>query len=723
MTYTGRHNSLYSGYDAPLAIVPPPDKLRAFSELEKTSRANIKQSKLLYDVRDAFKNILQVVYLPPTLKRGFPADPCSQGCCIRRLTALCAAVVGEHIEEQVEMVKAEKADEVVVDHEDLEVLNEFYEAVPEHHRKYTMVSHALSIIFSICPPNHTLYHVLLEVTMSYGLNTESEAILYRLLQAASTRMETSPLAGGAIVSPLTLSIHANYLKDLRDRLSESGVVNDRSFARILHRAIAKVPSSVRLEIWTCKAMIRLARRFRSQDYEAFITTCSHLAQDVAEISDSAKGKEREDLAHTRACDRLAKWLEAICGQLLVTGDLEADADTSRHELQATAELLVYAKVAGLHLQEAQSETSKNIADALLCLAVLCLSSSHSSALSPRLRTALIAIVRQYRGADVDTFNPITSILLSNVTKDDKHNYSQMSLQVNISFTALRRCASPLRSKRLYLLEAWFWSNVLAQVEALCPEIGSHYDTAMHRSAFVDELERIRRDTVKWIEEAERSHFAEGGTATCLDQTPSKAALVVRGSEFRWEELVGAWVHKTPLPIKRRRPPKSVLSAEDDEFDVLDRHAAKRPCIFETPLRPRARSIASSTSLSSYVSSRTSTMTPSNSSSRMTTPLEEQENLEEGVFSATTRAHAAKDAENRRHSSFSSILADARANRVVLHAKGGRHAADDTEHKPTVHRPPVRFCPSPPELTAIFPFCDDELSSDDLNLFAYRSSEW
>ncbi|KAI0344609.1 hypothetical protein BDW22DRAFT_1354707 [Trametopsis cervina] len=743
-----RRDTLSREHEQPLAIIPPPEKLRALSHLDRASRANIQLSKMLYDVRDAFRNVLQAVHGSSPGHRKPASAPVVGQDRIRRLSAFCASVLGEHIEEQVELTKDGREDDDAAEEDDLDIVNEYYEAVPEHHRKHTIISHALTIVLSTCPSNHTVYSLLLDLTLSYGLISESKSLLCRLLEVACTPMPTSPAGGEGSLS-MTLSVHSAYLTSLRDRFCKANVINDRAFAFIVRQVLQAGPSHLVTGIWDCKAIVRLARRFRSHDFESFIILCSALVHDVSTLRPTTKGKEREDSDHTLVRDRLAKWLEMLCERLINTSNVVEDDTEAHQEFLAITKLLTSAQAAGLHKQNEHSTACKAVADALLSLTVLCCSSSHYSVLCKQDADALLSILREYRSPDVDTFNPVTSITLSNISKEDSGSYALTSAQATPSVQLLCRWGLLLHTKQLYLLEAWFWSNALAHVEDLCPEIGTHYNTNLHRSAFADELERLRKRIVKNIEAAEKKYYddCDQKTSSRVDQTPSKAASAIKGSEFRWEELVGCWVQKTPLPVKKSRlTAKRPRDTEPDNeahdiTQMLNDHVSKRPRVYETPSRKRAPSVSSNSSLSSaYATSRSSRMSLSLSprrsvtSSRLTTPHDEQENIkgeEEREARAPNSVPKLKVKTERRQSGFTSVLADARSNRIVLHAqeKPGTYG-DSAQGLPVVPRPQKRpavlaLPRKPVEARNIHlgAMEANEPSSDDLDLFAYRSSEW
>ncbi|KAI0093333.1 hypothetical protein BDY19DRAFT_989980 [Irpex rosettiformis] len=714
----------------PLAVIPPPNKLRVLSKLDRASRANMELSKMLYDVRDAFRNLVQAVSAPhdftysSSVKGGFPNHR------IGRLSSLCAAVLGGHIEEQVQMARAEKEAEDVADNDDLDILQELYEAVPGHYRRDTIIPHALSIIFSTCPRYHTLYVILLEVTTGRGMQAESQAILYHLFQAVLAPVEASCYADEPPLPPIACVSHSNYLKTLRDKVVAAGVVHDRAFSRILCSVLATLPTSIRPEIWTSQAVIRLARRFRSHDYEAFIYLCHQLCEDLTTFSCSVKGKEREVFPRWNVRDRLAKWLELLCERLIASRDAQTHTPCDRVELLAIVELLSTTRASHLHLPTDNTDASKGVADPILCLAVLCLSHPYRLSLPTYSIRPLLAILHDYHGPNIDTFNPITTVSLSYIS--NAGDPCQLLLLINSMRSSLCRWTLTLRCERLFLLEAWFWSNVLAHLESTSPEISSHSDITSSRGVFVDELEKYRKEVVKKIEEAERMHFAGGRSIVSgVDQTPSKTLSKAQGAEFRWEELVGCWVLKTPLPANPHRSSKRSYTFEEsnveeqgEDMNTLKEHTAKQPRILATPLRRRAPSIPRSTSQSSssYVSSRAST-TPTRSSS-MTTPFGESENSDVEVTSAQVEQNTKKTRTTRRRSAFASVLADANSNRVVLHRTLARHPESDKHYKvltPFALSPkdlPFRVSPKP----AVHTPSRDDLSSDDLNLFAYHSSE-
>lgn len=90
---------------------------------------------MLYDVRDAFRNILQAV-VPnscPFAVESERTDGPKSG--VRSLAAICAAIIGEHVDQQIADNREETQAQEFAEDEDMEILNEYYDAVPGHFRR------------------------------------------------------------------------------------------------------------------------------------------------------------------------------------------------------------------------------------------------------------------------------------------------------------------------------------------------------------------------------------------------------------------------------------------------------------------------------------------------------------------------------------------------------------------------------------------------------------
>ena len=122
-------------HDAPpLAILQPPETLGSRIHLDRTSLDNVQLSRKIYEVRDAFRSLVQAVLGADTTGRR--PDPPN----IKSLAAFCAAVVGENIQDEIKARQAELEDALEDPSANMatEIQEELYEAVPPHHRRYAL---------------------------------------------------------------------------------------------------------------------------------------------------------------------------------------------------------------------------------------------------------------------------------------------------------------------------------------------------------------------------------------------------------------------------------------------------------------------------------------------------------------------------------------------------------------------------------------------------------
>jgi Txe/YoeB family toxin of Txe-Axe toxin-antitoxin module len=122
----------------PLAIIPPPEKLSGLLKLHRSARENLELSRRIYDVRDAFRNILQAaVYSTSSSRRRSSVHYTLQHRegRIRSLAAMCAGTVGEHLEAQVQLLVEEREGTDINDDDKQELLDSLYEAVRPQYRK------------------------------------------------------------------------------------------------------------------------------------------------------------------------------------------------------------------------------------------------------------------------------------------------------------------------------------------------------------------------------------------------------------------------------------------------------------------------------------------------------------------------------------------------------------------------------------------------------------
>lgn len=119
----------------PLIVIPPPERLSALSKLDRSSRENLELSRRIYDIRDAFRHVLEVVLQPSSTSRKSSAPNTYEHPNIRSLAAMCAAIVGEHVEDQVHLAAQAREDPAPNDGEEFRVVDSLYEAIYPQYRK------------------------------------------------------------------------------------------------------------------------------------------------------------------------------------------------------------------------------------------------------------------------------------------------------------------------------------------------------------------------------------------------------------------------------------------------------------------------------------------------------------------------------------------------------------------------------------------------------------
>ncbi len=110
----------------PLAILQSLDKLGSRLHFDRAIVENMQLSKRIYEVRDAFKNIVQST-------SGLPKPDTSR---ILPLAGICARVVGEHVEVEMKAsLEGLSDDEGGQDEIRSQIMDELYEQVPSQYRK------------------------------------------------------------------------------------------------------------------------------------------------------------------------------------------------------------------------------------------------------------------------------------------------------------------------------------------------------------------------------------------------------------------------------------------------------------------------------------------------------------------------------------------------------------------------------------------------------------
>ena len=128
----------------PLAILQSLDKLSSRLHLNRAIHEKMQLSKCIYEVRDAFKNMVQ------SSSAAITGGPLSSR--IPSLAGLCARLIGEHVQTEMDASLDDHSD--VEGHEDTlrsQAMDGLYESVPSQHRQYVPCFFLLSSYLSFPP--------------------------------------------------------------------------------------------------------------------------------------------------------------------------------------------------------------------------------------------------------------------------------------------------------------------------------------------------------------------------------------------------------------------------------------------------------------------------------------------------------------------------------------------------------------------------------------------
>ncbi|KAA1475178.1 hypothetical protein DENSPDRAFT_909282 [Dentipellis sp. KUC8613] len=518
---------------APLERIPPPRVILARTETRMRLQGRLELARKVWDVLDAWGNVLQAALGKEKEKaragqgkEGEKVDlDLGEGARggVGSLMAMCAAVVGENMQGEVERAVEEgeggEGEEV-----EMKVVNELYEAVEGDVRRWTLVSHALSIILDTCPHHPTLLNVLLEQTLSYKLPRAAHTLLTALLSVA-LGAHRSPAHSPPICHPA----HSSYLRTLHRLwtsnapadITRGSFFSERAFMRILDDVLAETESPY---AWTCKSVARLVRDVRERDFGAFVGVVDVLAGVVARKRqrDRIDGVHAQPSyvkngrpAHPQAAlmERLAKWMRTVadCDVLISDdGDDGVGVDSDQHEdYQVVVDFVVRARDAGLHHCRGGVAAS-DVQSVLVCIAVQCLTVPRFAALGPDDRAALTGLLHEVQPATAtcdelverlfhtSTYTPpASSVSLSPDTTPALATPEPRTPSLTTALRALRSCADTLRAHALHALEAAFWVCALRHFEQ-ADDVGG-----------VADRERARAELMDAVGEAEQRVYGEG----------------------------------------------------------------------------------------------------------------------------------------------------------------------------------------------------------------------
>ncbi|EIN11952.1 hypothetical protein PUNSTDRAFT_142153 [Punctularia strigosozonata HHB-11173 SS5] len=532
-------------------------------------------------VCDCWRNVLQTAY---------GSEGSSSGRMVS-LTAICATVVGETIQEEVLLNSktSEETSNLNDNDEEAMIIEEMYDMVPAHCRRWTMVSHALSIILDICPHHPALLSALLDICLSFGVGHQSELVLRTMF---SSLLKDSSSGEPVICHPT----HISFLSDLRERwvtINPSPSLSASTYISSLSSVLGD--PSTGPYAWTSKSMRRYARETHKGDFPAFVR---HLVTGLVEtisrlhLLDRPVGRLEKDMR-----SRLMKWLDYMFDRLHSAESKHGDnSGTYNEDYVSVVEFLEHVRSLQLHVQE-HNDNDQQFPNTIVSLTTYCLASARFSTLVPEDKRGLISLLRESQIMPT-TYNDLVLLLfpLNTATL----SYSELSLDAQTSpslknrspayiMRSLRWQANSLVKHGLHRLAASLWACALRHLERdwKVEMLGGVIVHARLRA-----IESLRDELVHEVEEAEKQCFGARDTVKCSDEGTPRP----RGNdetEWEWEELVGAWVRKSPRAAQKRAlvtPAKATLTRFDKrELPSLSAKKSwrRRQLVFSahTPRRP------------------------------------------------------------------------------------------------------------------------------------------
>ncbi|KAI0058693.1 hypothetical protein BV25DRAFT_1188227 [Artomyces pyxidatus] len=630
ITYGSRGLTWTSRDTPPLCVLPDPKNLLIRAHSDRKTVDELTLSRQIYTVVDAFRNVLQA---------AFGNERTKFSPLVLDLTDLCAAVVGKTIREEVAQNISPDAEEE--DDTEMAIIDELYESVPLRFRKWTLVSHAFSLVIETCPHHPTLMTCLLDMALFYRLPCEAHIALRSLL-AVAIRPSQNAISTVLICHPA----HPSYLVDLCKQWTSEEFGGGFSVHSFVSTVIDVLTEYGGPDAWTCKAVRRLAWQMRAKEPCLFLRILTGLAFVIGSqgrSSPKSHKRTRHDVLsddHTLV-ERLVKWLKAI------PSSFPLDEDTaSRDHFEAVVEFVSLARSMQLHICAGDSgceSPATQMRSLLTCIATQCLASPMMSACGPRRTDMFVALLREAQPGSSD-FSDLTSVIFTPpLPAFSPVKKALPSDELVIRF--LERHADVLRQHSLCALEAALWTCALWNLEhsdAVC-SVSDKHDARKLRSRLVDA-----------VAEVEKRLYASQPPSDGLD------AL-----HWEWEDLVGCWVRMSS-PAKRFKPePAATMRTRRSIGTRLSQ-----------PPRPRrstnARHTAASfTPLFSEPSSTAPSSTTSSTRARSDSPITDEGGdtilLAHGC-TATSLEPELLGSVPRRIPSFKSILADAMKQRKDLRAE-------------------------------------------------------
>lgn len=510
--------------------------------------------------------------------------------------------------------------------------------------RFLIVSHALSIILSICT-HHTLVTILLDHCLSFGLVHESTYLLNIILAQALLPSNSS------YPPPATHPAHTNYLVDLHAKWtagnkllgtsSESLLFTTATFCQSVLGNLSQSSSCNSHILWTSKVLNRLLHVIEHNDLDSYIAIIHAFSRSFWETLSSSPSAIRDDAQPTTLRDKLSGLMSNLFDLLFIQSDTHSSPPIPPR-IFAVIDILSECHVARLHCLRTSTPGSPiDLPDMIVVFTTHIYVAFRSSIHNP---DQLVAIL--------DDSSPIPTTFSKLMVYFGRFQDSQAFGDFMESFLAqLKIYSSALRSEKLFGLDASLWACAL-----------HHFDTSLANSQKGNPTlaTRYKRQLMEAVDVAERRCFGDANSSpiVSLPIHSNRAKRTKRGrlsGHWEWEDMIGSWIRRTPVHKKRK---------VDDGRP--HNHSHPRDVIIPNTA---SKSVSSSMPLSAC-HQRLSTLSPTSSSQLSESDGSEYQDETDKENHPSSPPPVVKRFRpiERRSSNFFSLLADAQTNRIVLHPK-------------------------------------------------------
>ncbi|KAF9222612.1 hypothetical protein BS17DRAFT_783135 [Gyrodon lividus] len=614
--------------------------------LDRSSADDFELSRRIKAVCDAFRNIAHIAY----------GISCTQR--IPSLAAMCTLVIGQNIPITSSDGSTNSPDQVPTHEDDImEVVDGIYDSIPPHYRRFSVVSHALSMILCICTPHHTLVNILLDYCLSLGLVPESTRLLTIIISQAllpSNPFHEPPITHPAHTTYL-VDLHAKWVAGNKQARTPCGpqLFTTSAFCRVILGTLSQSLRPNCHTLWTSKVLDRLMRTFERCDIDSYISIVHAFAQSFWEISGSSPNASTHERGNAHILflrNQLSEWMTSLFDMLFPQHDNLSlrSCPEVLSKICAVIDVLDDCRTAQLYSFRVSPAGSQfDLPDIITVFTTHIYVTSETSIYNT---DRLLAIL--------DGARPIPTTFTKLMTYLCRLQMAQTFESFVGSFLSeIEVYSSVLRSQKLFGLDASLWACAL-----------HHFETSIASSQTRNStlVTKYKRQLMDIVDTAERRCFGgdilDSSPSVPVSAHPKRTSHAHRrrpSGHWEWEEMVGCWIRKTPVHKKRKM----------DEESPLVHLAPLRNIHTGTEDARTVKTASGSTSLSAPSSSHSSSSQSSESDSHTEDGSEYQEDTDKenypgGPPSVRERSQPFR----RRQSNFFSLLADAQKNRIVLHSK-------------------------------------------------------